>query len=430
MSNRRILYVCRAATGESLRCAQALKSLDGVSLFGVSESMVQDVFVDAIQVANVHDADQLIDAARRLAGKHGSVDHIATAQETLLEPVARVREALNIRGMSVDTVRRTLDKSLLKSTLRRARVHTPRDRVTTSAADAQHFVNEVGFPIMLKPLRGSGALATLLIRTAAELDEALQLMQPSSDHPVLAEVYLQGQELCIDTITIGNEPQLHSICCYYPSILEALEHGEPQWTCVMPREIDNEFYREFIDEGLTAVRALSLGNAMTHMEGFIDPNGRVLGFTDATLRPAGARIGPMLGFAYDVDPYRAWARAAVDGCFDGPWERQYAVGTIFLRGVGSGVIDRVEGIDRVNREVGELIVDSRWPKVRTKKSDTYTGDGYITLRHQNTPDVRQALEFISSAVRIGYSHSASGLQWQERFRDYKELNKPAWELIN
>ncbi len=46
----------------------------------------------------------------------------------------------------------------------------------------------------------------------------------------------------------------------------------------------------------------------------------------------------MLGFAYDIDPYRAWARVAVDGRFDGPWERKYAVGTIFLRGSGAGVV--------------------------------------------------------------------------------------------
>lgn len=418
---RRVVFVCPAATGESLRAAQAIKNLDHVCLLGITEHDVTGIFEDAIQVTNVHDADQLIAAASKL----GSLNHIVTAQETLLEPVAKAREALNLAGMTVETVRRALDKSQLKETLRQAGIKTPPDQVITSGKQI-----EIGFPLLLKPLSGSGALATLLIKSSEALDQALELMRPSLDHPLLAEAYLDGQELCIDTITINNEPQFYSICCYYPSILEALENSETQWSCVMPRDIDVELYRDFIKQGLAAVRALSVGNAMTHIEGFLDAEGNVLGFTDATLRPAGARIGPMLGFAYDVDPHRVWARVAIDGCFDGPWERKYSVGTIFLRGEGSGVVEQVDGVEIVNRELEGLLVDVRWPNAGATKSHTYTGDGYITLRHEKTEEVKSALQFITETVRISYSDTAStqaGLQWKERFLNYKELNKPAWE---
>jgi len=423
MSTRRVVFVCRSAAGESLRSAQALRDLERVELFGIVEdSNGAEVFVDIQQVANVHDADQLLAAARIL----GPLDHIVTAQETLLEPVAKTREALDIPGMSSAIVRQTLDKSLLKSTLRRAGVPTPTDRVVTSKSDAVRFLSEVGFPIMLKPLSGSGALATLLIHTAADLDHALHLMQPSTENPVLAEAYLHGQELCFDTITLYNETQLHSICFYYPSILEAIEHPELQWTCIIPREMD--LYGDFIEQGLAAVRALSVGSSFTHMEGFLDTEGRLLGFTDATLRPAGARIGPMLGFAYDVDPYRAWARVVVDGCFDGPWERKYAVGTIFLRGIGSGVIEHVAGVETIVRELGDLIVDARWPKTGARKSDTYTGDGYITVRHPDTNKVKDALELIRNTITITYSEPETNLQWKDRFQNYQQLNRPAWEV--
>jgi len=346
----------------------------------------------------------------------------------LLEPVAKTREALTIPGMSSATVLQTLDKSLLKSTLRRAGIQTPPDRVVTSKSDAVRFLSEFGFPIMLKPLSGSGALATLLIHTAADLDHALNLMQPSTEHPVLAEAYLHGQELCFDTITIDNEPQLHSICFYYPSILEAIEHPDQQWTCLMPREMDQDLYGDFIEQGLAAVRALSVGNSFTHMEGFLDADGKLLGFTDATLRPAGARIGPMLGFAYDIDPYRAWARVVVDGCFDGPCERKYAVGTIFLRGIGSGVLKNVEGVEKIRSELGDLIVDARWPEAGARKSDTYTGDGYITLRHPDTSKVKDALESIRNTIKITYSEPETNLQWKDRFQNYQQLNRPAWEV--
>jgi hypothetical protein len=169
---------------------------------------------------------------------------------------------------------------------------------------------------------------------------------------------------------------------------------------------------------------------MTHMEGFIDQSGQPW-FTDATLRPAGARIAPMLAHAYDIDPYRAWARVAIDGCFDGPWERKYAVGTIFLRGTGSGVVAEVDGLDEVKREFNELLREVRPPQPGTPKSVSYTGDGFITIRHPETHVVQQALASIANHVRITYSSNAhAAAEWRERLHNFGELNRPAWDRAN
>jgi hypothetical protein len=353
----------------------------------------------------------------------------------LLEPVATANEKLGLQGLSVATVRRALDKSNLKTALEQAGVNTARDQVLTSSDEARNFVSAVGFPVVLKPLNGSGALATLCVRNADQLELALQLMQPTPANTILAEEYLSGQELCIDTITVANEPQVYSICCYYPSILEAVENPGIQWTCVMPREQDGEHYRDFIEQGLQAVRALSVGNAMTHMEGFLTESGRPC-FTDATLRPAGARIGPMLAFAYDIDPYLAWARVAIDGCFDGPWERKYAVGTVFLRGTGSGVVQNVHGLQSVMQQAGDLLAESRLPAIGAAKSATYTGDGYVTVRHPETQEVKDTLRWIAQTIRITYSQNEVEVpvdsplpgQWSQRLRDFdRQLNRPVWD---
>jgi hypothetical protein len=436
---RRVVFVSRNLAGESLRSAEAVAKLAGVSLLGVSEDAPdngrQSFFAELVKVTDVHDPAQLIAAARGLAARHGELDRIVTTTETLLEPAARVCEALGLQGMAVDTVRRALDKSLLKSVFKEAGISTARDCVLTCNEDARRFAAEVGLPIVLKPLGGSGGLATWCIRSTDELALALELMLPSPEHSVLAEEYLQGQEISLDTITLASEPRFYSVCYYRPSILEALEDPAVQWSCIMPRDIGTEQYRDFIEQGLAAVRALSVGNAVTHMEGFLDAAGRVA-FTDATLRPAGARIGPMLAFAYDMDPYLAWARAAVDGCFDGPWDRSYAVGTIFLRGTGQGQVRRVHGIDSVKNQIGEMLADGRLPRPGAPKSATYTADGYITVRHPETQAIEDALQLIARTISISYSDpepaapapDSGGRHWRERLRYFdKQLNRPAWD---
>lgn len=436
---RRVVFVSRSMTGESVLNARAIKSLAGVCLLGIAErppdDHVEQLFEETACVREAHDPNQLIVAARELAKKHGALDRIMTTQEPLLESVAQAGETLGLQGMSVATVRNVLDKSCLKPILERAGIKTARGRVLTDSEDARRFAHDVGYPIVLKPLGGSGGLATWRIRSAEHLELALELMQPSAGNAVLAEECLRGQELCIDTITTANEPRCYSICYYRPSILEALEDPRIQWSCVMPRDIGGGVYRDFIEQGLSAVRTLSVGNAVTHMEGFLLEEGG-LRFTDATLRPAGARIGPMLGFAFGVDPHRAWARAAVDGCFDGPWERQHAVGTIFLRGLGSGIVREVHGMESVESQIRESLVDVRLPRVGAAKSVTYTGDGYITVRHRETQAVEEALDFIARTVEITYSEPESSAppggdsseQWKERLQySDKQLYKPAWE---
>lgn len=401
MSARRVMFVCGSASGEALRCADAIKNLDDVTL---------EIFIG--------DTKDLI----KTANSFGNVYRIVTAQETLLAAVAEANEALGLHAMSSEVVARTLDKSKLKSTLRQAGVRTPQDKTINCAEDARRFVEEVGFPIVLKPLNGSGALTTFRVTNEEELSHVLEFVAP----PVIAETYVDGQELCFDTVTIANEPQCYAVCCYDPPILNALEDPATRWRCVMPRDLTD--YKPFIEQGLAAVRALQVGNAITHMEGFINAFGPA-GFIDATLRPAGARIGPMFGFAHDVDPYRVWARVAVDDTFDRPLERNYAVGTIFLRSPGSGLVEIVEGLEEVEHELDGVIVEARWPRVRGPKSATYTGDGFVTVRHPEIAVVKNALDFIDQTIRITYTSSRPvETGWSERMNNFRELNKPAWDF--
>ena len=195
---RRVLFVCRAASSESLKAAQAIAGLDNV---------------EVISATDLRDRVRLLTKQSEIRDERGSLERIVTAQETLLEAVALANEALGLPGLSVEVVRRTLDKSRLK--LQTLRINTPASIISRDGALCG--VRSV-FPMVLKSLSGSGALATFLIHSETELQKALTL------GTFLAEEYIEGQELCIDTITTANEPQFHSICCYQPSILEAVEH--------------------------------------------------------------------------------------------------------------------------------------------------------------------------------------------------------------
>jgi hypothetical protein len=90
----------------------------------------------------------------------------------------------------------------------------------------------------------------------------------------------------------------------------------------------------------------------------------------------------------------------------------------------------------VRRRVGQLIVEARLPRVGAPASATYTGDGFITLRHAETRAVEDALQLIAETVSVAYTRQESaalrdespGGQWSERLGYFdKQLFKPAWD---
>src|SRR5262249_17291040 len=186
-----------------------------------------------------------------------------------------------------------------------------------------------------------------------------------------------------------------------PTPLEVMETPWIQWVVVLPKTIDGSEWADTTDLGIRAVHALGLDTGFTHMEWFRrDDDSLAIG--EIAARPPGANIVRMTGFAYDTEMYRAWARAVVDDAFDGPFERTYAVGCAYLRGVGRGRVLRVTGVDRAQQLVGRHVVEARLPQLGSPRSDSYEGDGHVIVRHPDTAVVEQALKTVIETIQIQY----------------------------
>ena len=402
---RNIVFVAPFALETTMRFVRAVAKLDDVRLLGVVHTPPSGadkaLYSDTVRVTNVLDPQDIVDACRVLASRHGPLDRIVGILEPIQVQLAQARELLNVPGTRPDTADLFRDKPRMKAALAGHGLPVARNRTLTSMADGAAFAAEVGFPMVVKPPAGMGAKATFRVSNAHELAGAIHGMGVSAHNPLLAEELLRGREFSFETITINGEPCVHSISHYLPSCLDVLENPWIQWCCLLPRDISGQEYSGVTDFAYKAIRALGLADGMTHMEWFQRPDESfVVG--EIAARPPGANITLMTGLAHDVDPYRAWARAVVDGELDAPWTRKYAVGCAYLRGMGRGRVVRVTGIQQVYNAVGSLVAEANLPTLGTRKSDHYEGDGYIVVRHPDTAVVRAALKTIIETVRIVY----------------------------
>ncbi len=67
---------------------------------------------------------------------------------------------------------------------------------------------------------------------------------------------------------------------------------------------------------------------------------------------------------------------------------------------GAGPIKATHGLDALPPEVISLVVDSQLPRPGQPSSGSYEGDGYITVRHPDTPVVTEALKRLVTTVRV------------------------------
>jgi biotin carboxylase len=353
------------------------------------------------RVDNSLEPEQLARATRWMEQKLGGVHRLIGSLEELQVPLAEVRRAIGIPGLSVEAAQNFRDKSRMKTVLRDAGLPCARHRLVGTHAEALQFAKEVGFPLVVKPPAGAGARNTFRVENLARFEEWLAVSPPAPERPALIEEFITGDEHSFDSVFVKGKPVWHSISRYYPTPLDVLQNPWIQWCVLLPREIDHPGFDDIRDVAAKSLRTLGLETGLTHMEWFRRRDGSVA-VSEVAARPPGAQFTTLISYAHDFNLYRAWARLMVFEEFDPP-ARKYAVGAAFLRGQGNGRVTAIHGLDQAHKEIGPIVVEAKIPKPGQAPTGTYEGEGYVIVRHPDTGTVERALSRLVSLIRVELS---------------------------
>jgi hypothetical protein len=400
-----VVFVAPYAMETTLRFARRVGELEGVRMGVISqepgEVLVRELGGRMQAFERVQDAlnpEELQRAVRNMASHFGGrIERLLGVLEQLQEPLAIVRERLQIRGMDLAEARNFRDKARMKDVLRSNGVPCARHRLCRTNEEAVAFAREI-LPLVAKPPAGAGARNTQRIDSQAELASWLATFPPSGEQPLLLEEFVQGKEHSFDSVMVHGKLAWSSISEYTPGPLEVMENPWIQWCVVLPRHIAGDAFDPIRREGERALKALGMFTGLSHMEWFRRADGSIA-ISEVGARPPGAQFTTLLSFAHDLDFYRAWAELMVHETFTPP-ERNWSVGALFLRGQGGSRVARVEGVEALRHELGELVVMGRVPRPGQPKSESYEGEGYVIVRHTDTDVVRAALRRALELVRV------------------------------
>ena len=330
------------------------------------------------------------------------VDRLEATIEAHTMPAAQVREACTIPGTSVRTAWLCRDKPSMKEALREAGVPTAASAAVDSAAEARAFAEQVGFPLILKPRSGAGASGTARVDDAAGLEHALGVFGGQGVESIAVEEFIEGHEGFYDTIAVDGQVAMDFVSHYYPNVLEAMRTRwiSPQF--VSTNRIDTApEYAELREMGQRVIAALGIGTSATHMEWFFGPKG--LKFSEIGCRPPGVGAWDLYSAGNEIDVYREWADAIVHGATGAAPSRRYASGIVALRPEQDGQITGYSGVEELQQQYGEWVIDAHLPSPGTATQGVeagYMANAYVRMRHPDYDALRGMLDAVGRTLHV------------------------------
>lgn len=381
-----VLFLAPAYPVEMRRFTKGFAEV-GARVWGVGDSPVSSLPADVrdclagyLQVPRIMDENDVIQRVEAWLGSRRP-DRIESLWEPLVLLAARLRDRLGVPGMSHDTVLGFRDKQLMKERLRKAGLRVPHSRRVLQPSDAWAAAEEIGYPLILKPIAGAGSADTYRVDNAEQMADVLKKMGHVRE--ASCEEFVEGEEFTYDTVCIDGVPAYENVAQYLPRPLLARTNEWISPVIITVRDLHQPKIRAGIELGRKVLKALGMGTGFTHMEWYLKANGEVV-FGEIGCRPGGAHLVDQMNFTSDISLYRECARAICWKSFEADATRKFNTAIVFKRAQGKGTIRAITGLEAWKQRAGRWVAAEELLPVGARRRDwlqTLVSDGFVIVRH-------------------------------------------------
>ncbi|MCY7886617.1 ATP-grasp domain-containing protein [Bacillus spizizenii] len=221
---------------------------------------------------------------------------IAMSEYDLLR-AGKLRTHLGLKGQSYESALLFRDKVLMKQRLEEQGIPVPHYRKIESPVDLYLFVQQFGFPVVVKPIDGSGSVDTKVLKNEKDM---MKYLSKGLDGNVEVETFVDGDMYHIDGLMIDGHITLN-----WPSryINGCLAFQEEQFLASYQLGADNPLTSRLIGIVEKALKALPSPKTTTfHAEVFHTPDDKLV-FCEIASRTGGGLIREAIqqGFGFDLN---------------------------------------------------------------------------------------------------------------------------------
>ncbi len=288
---------------------------NGMNVLGIGdqpyEELAQDVrdnLNEYYRVSNLENSDEVYRAVAFFIFKHGRIDWLESNNEYWLERDAKLRTDFHITsGFQEEDVPRIKYKSKMKEYYAKAGIPTARYHMVDDLAGCAAFIQEVGYPVIVKPDNGVGASHTYKIEDEEQLKRFLEGKEEAV--PYIMEEFIDAEVNSYDAIIDSKgEPMFETGNVTPYSIMDIVNNADNSLYYIV-KHLANDTRKA----GRAAVKSFGVKSRFVHFEFFrllkdqhIGKKGDVVAL-EVNMRPCGGFTPDMINYAHSTDVYKIWA---------------------------------------------------------------------------------------------------------------------------
>jgi len=378
----------------------------GATVFGIGDTPkgalaadVKPYLNDYLQVRDLWEEEAVVEEVKRWLVQE-NIDRVECLWEPGMILAAKLREALGAPGLSVADSIPFRDKETMKQVLDEAGLRTPRHARANTEYEVREAAERIGYPLIIKPIAGAGSADTYPVHSDEDLEEALVLVKHVVE--VSVEEYIEGEEYTYDTVCGAGEVLFENVAWYRPKPLVSRLNAwvNPQAICL--KDLEDPEISVGVDLGRKVLKALNFKSGFSHMEWFRTPAGDAV-FGEIGGRAPGGRLVHVMNYTCDIDLFAGWAEAVCFGRLSQETNRKFNAAVIFKRAQGTGIIQRIEGLEALMAKYGEHVANIELVNIGEPARDwrkVIVGDGWIVARHPNLDLTVEMANHFSADLQI------------------------------
>lgn len=306
---------------------------NGLNVLGIGDQPYEELsqgLKDSLdvyyKVSSLENEEEVYRAVAFLIFKHGRIDWLESNNEYWLERDARLRTAFHITsGFQEDDIPRIKYKSRMKEYYARVGIPTARYHLVDTMEGCRKFIEEVGYPVVVKPDNGVGASHTYRLENQEQLEEFMQTKE--ADVSYIMEEFVFAEVNSYDAIIDSHGNPIFETGNVSPVSIMDIVNNEDNAIFYIVKELAGDTRQA----GRATAKSFNVRSRFVHFEFFrlqkdqegLGRKGELVGL-EVNMRPSGGFSPDMMDFACTTDVYKIWAdMIAFDKTEMHPGERQY-----------------------------------------------------------------------------------------------------------
>ena len=355
---------------------------------------------DVVAVDDIHDLTEVRMAALEIRARN-PFDHVVSPSEYSLQAGGYLRSYFGLDGPGYDVANTFSNKHVMKRALRAAGIPVAPFRQLTRLAEAGAAAEELGWPVVVKPVIGGGSEDVFVVRDGAGLRRLTASPDSASlreaPFPLLAERFLDvEEEFHCDGIVCDGRVRFAPVSKYFAPVLSSV--GRLVGSYTLPAGEPDALRVAALHEQV--VGALGLRDGVTHLE-VLKAGGELL-VGEVAHRAGGGGIPELLRHQFGVDVFRTLVDLSVGDGFAGtpPPATDYLVQYMLPRPAGvvrsitpAAELAALPGVEYVG-------IRERAGDVDHEQVHSATSAGIVLIRAATEAQARERIGLVGRAYRI------------------------------